>query len=229
MATKVTTLIAVLSIINSSMLYADSDIINYADDEGDERFEKQEIIRQNMDLILNGSLYEIQPETSKMVFRVDSPIGEVWASFQDFEGCFAIMLNSATHEGAVSIDINAESLDTDGVFIETMLRSESFFDVENFPSMYFTGSSFEWFNDRHAVLKGYMTIKNVTRQVAFYVELVNTNVENRYSDRITVKATTTIRRSEFGIYTLLPAVSDNVNLFMSIDALKKGTAISMID
>ena len=229
MATKLTTLIAVLGIINSSMLYADSDIINYADDEGDERFEKQEIIRQNMDLILNGSLYEIQPETSKMVFRVDSPIGEVWASFQDFEGCFAIMLNSATHEGAVSIDINAESLDTDGVFIETMLRSESFFDVENFPSMYFTGSSFEWFNDRHAVLKGYMTIKNVTRQVAFYVELVNTNVENRYSERITVKATTTIRRSEFGIYTLLPAVSDNVNLFMSIDALKKGTAISMID
>ena len=229
MATKLTTLIAVLGIINSSMLYADSDIINYADDEGDERFEKQEIIRQNMDLILNGSLYEIQPETSKMVFRVDSPIGEVWASFQDFEGCFAIMLNSATHEGAVSIDINAESLDTDGVFIETMLRSESFFDVENFPSMYFTGSSFEWFNDRHAVLKGYMTIKNVTRQVAFYVELVNTNVENRYSERITVKATTTIRRSEFGIYTLLPAVSDNVNLFMSIEALKKDTAISMID
>ncbi len=229
MTTKLTTLIAVLGIINSSMLYADSDIINYADDEGDERFEKQEIIRQNMDLILNGSLYEIQPETSKMVFRVDSPIGEVWASFQDFEGCFAIMLNSATHEGAVSIDINAESLDTDGVFIEAMLRSESFFDVENFPSMYFTGSSFEWFNDRHAVLKGYMTIKNVTRQVAFYVELVNTNVENRYSERITVKATTTIRRSEFGIYTLLPAVSDNVNLFMSIDALKKGTAISMID
>ena len=80
-----------------------------------------------------------------------------------------------------------------------------------------------------AVLKGYMTIKNVTRQVAFYVELVDANVENRYSERITVKTTTTIRRSEFGMHTLLPAVSDNVNLFMSIDALKKGTAISMID
>ena len=229
MDTKLTTLIAVLSIISSSMVHADSDIINYEDDEGGGRIEEQEIITQNMDLILNESLYEIQPQTSKMVFRVDSPIGEVWASFQDFEGCFAIMLNSATHEGTVSIDINAESLDADGVFIETMLRSESFFDVENFPSMYFTGSSLEWFNDRHAVLKGYMTIKNVTRQVAFYVELVNANVENRYSERITVKATTTIRRSEFGIYTLLPAVSDNVNLFMSIDALKKGTAISMID
>ena len=229
MDTKLTTLLAVLGIISSSMVNADSDIIRFANDEAGERIEKQEILTQNMDLILNEYLYEIQPQTSKMLFRVDSPIGEVWASFQDFEGFFAIMLNSAAQDDPTSININAESLDTDGVFIEAMLRSESFFDVENFPSMHFTGSSFEWFSDRHAVLKGYMTIKNVTRPVAFYVELVNVNVENRYSERITVKATTTIRRSEFGIYTLLPAVSDNVNLFMSIDALKKGTAISMID
>ena len=229
MNTRLTILIAVLIIISSSMVYADSNSTSYADNERGERIEKQESIVQNMDLILNEYLYEIQPKTSKMAFRVDSPIGEVWASFQDFEGSFAIMLNSAVHKGPVSIDINAESLDTDGVFIETMLRSESFFDVENFPSMYFTGSSCEWFNDRHAVLKGYMTIKNVTRQVALYVELVNVNVENKHSERITVKATTTIRRSEFGIHTLLPAVSDNVNLFMSIDALKKDTAISMID
>ena len=229
MDTKLTTLLAVLGIISSSMVNADSDIIRFANDEAGDRIEKQEILTQNMDLILNEYLYEIQPQTSKMLFRVDSPIGEVWASFQDFEGFFAIMLNSAAQDDPTSININAESLDTDGVFIEAMLRSESFFDVENFPSMHFTGSSFEWFSDRHAVLKGYMTIKNVTRPVAFYVELVNVNVENRYSERITVKATTTIRRSEFGIYTLLPAVSDNVNLFMSIDALKKGTAISMID
>ena len=229
MGTKLAALIAVLSIIGSSMVNAESDINNCADDRGGERIEKQALIKQNMDLILNEYFYEIQPQTSKMLFRVDSPIGEVWANFQDFEGCFSIMLNSAVHDKPVSININAESLDTDGVFIATMLRSESFFDVENFPSIHFTGSSFEWFNDRHAILKGYMTIKNVTRQVAFYVELVNTDVENKFSDRITIKATTTIRRSEFGIHTLLPAISDNVNLFMSIDALKKGTLISMLD
>ncbi len=229
MDTRLTTLITVLSIISSSIVQADSNIISYADNESSERIEKQESIAQNMDLLLNEYFYEIQPQTSTMAFRVDSPIGEVWASFEDFEGCFAIMLNSVVHDDPASININTESLDTDGVFIETMLRGESFFDVENFPSMRFTGSSFEWFNDSHAVLKGYMTIKNVTRQVAFYVELVNANVENKYSERITVKASTTIRRSEFGIYTLLPAVSDNVNLFMSIDALKKDTTISMID
>ncbi len=226
---KLTTLLALLAIISSGAVKADLDIIAYADDRGDELKENKALVVQSMDMILNENLYEIQPQTSKMEFRVDSPVGEVWASFQDFEGSFAIMLHGAVHEDPVSININTESLDADGVFIGGMLRGESFFDVENFPSMHFTSSSFEWYNNRHAVLKGYMTIKNVTRQVAFYVKLVNANAENSYPERITVKATTTIRRSEFGIYTLIPAVSDDVNLFMSIDALKKNISISMIN
>ena len=224
---RLTTLLALLSIISSGAVNADPDILAYADDKGDKLKEKQALVVQNRDLPLDKNLYEIQPQTSTMEFRVDSPIGEIWARFQGFEGSFAI-LNNTAHETPASININTESLDTDGTFIGMMLKGESFFDVENFPSIHFVGSSLEWFNDRHAILKGYMTIKDVTRQVAFYVELVDSDAENKYSERITVKASTTIKRSEFGMYTLLPVFSDNVNLFMSIDALKKNTAISMI-
>ena len=174
---------------------------------------------------LNENYYEIEPQSSRMEFRVDSPVGDVWASFQDFEGSF-LMLNSGIHDALASININADSLDTSAGLIGMMLKSERFFDVENFPSMSFIGSSFEWYGDRRAVLKGYMTIKDVTRQVAFYVELVNA-AEQGYSDRIIVKASTTIKRSEFGIKGLLPVVSDNVNLFMSIEARKKVTSVSM--
>jgi polyisoprenoid-binding protein YceI len=172
---------------------------------------------------VNEHLYDIQPETSKMEFRVDSPIGEIWASFEGFKGDFA-MPDSGVHSDPAVVDVNTDSLDTNAAFIGMLLRSESFFDVDNFPRIHFVGSSFEWFNDRQAVLKGYMTIQNMTKQVAFYVEIVNLDVENKYSNRITMKATTTIRRSEFGIHTLLPIVSDNVNLYMSIDAVKRNTS-----
>jgi polyisoprenoid-binding protein YceI len=185
----------------------------------------REHLMQGTDMILDGDVYEIQQETSKMEFRVDSPIGDIWASFHDFGGRFMMFGNGRDHALA-SIDINAESLDTDGGLIGTMLKSENFFDVENFPSMHFVGSSFEWYSARRAVLKGHMTIKNVTRQVAFYVELVDPDDDNGYSNSITVVASTTIRRSAFGIDSLLPAVSDNVNLFMSIDARKKAISIS---
>ena len=226
MINKIKKLLAVLIIIICGAANADLAAIAYVDYEGVINDVEQGHVMASMDVTLNENIYEIQQETSKMEFRVDSPIGDIWASFQDFEGRFSIM-NSGVNGDLASIDINTGSLDADGGLIGMMLKSESFFDVENFPSMHFVGSSFEWYNDMHAVLKGYMTIKNVTRQVAFYVELVDANVENEYSDRITVKATTTIRRSEFGIHSLLPAVSDDVNLFMSIDALKKNTSISM--
>lgn len=173
--------------------------------------------------MLDMHLYDIQQETSKMQFRVDSPIGEVWASFRDFKGGFAL-LDSRKYSDPAIVDVNTESLDTEGAFIGMLLKSESFFDVDNFPRIRFVGSSLEWFNATHAVLKGHMTIQNVTKPIAFYVELVNADAENKYSDRITMKASTTIRRSEFGIHTLLPVVSDNVNLYMSVDALKRNTS-----
>lgn len=219
MFNKMKTLFAVLIIIICGAANADyEEVVNEVE---------QGHAMSGKDMILNGNVYEIQPENSKMEFRVDSPIGDIWASFNDFEGRF-LMLSGGRDHALASIDINAESLDTDGGVIGAMLKSESFFDVESFPSMHFVGSSFEWYSAKRAVLKGHMTIKNISRQVAFYVELVDTDVDfdDRYSDRITVTASTTIRRSEFGIDRLLPAVSDNVNLFMRIDARKK-EAVSM--
>lgn len=182
------------------------------------------VVNAELAIVNNGHSYEIQKNTSKIEFRVDSPVGEVRASFPDFKGNFAI-LNGGVHNNSAVVDINADSLDTEVGFIGMMLKGESFFDVENFPSIRFVGSSFEWYSETHAVLKGEMTIQNVTRQVAFYVELVDADVENKYSERITVKATTTIRRSEFGLYTLLSVVSDDVNLSMSIDAIKQESAV----
>jgi polyisoprenoid-binding protein YceI len=135
------------------------------------------------------------------------------------------MFDSGPRHKLASIDINADSLDADAGFIGMMLRSERFFDVEKFPSMRFVGSSIKWYHDKRAVLRGYLTIKGVTREVAFYVEVVD--LDHISSDRITVTASTTIKRSEFGIDTLLPAVSDNVNLLMSIDAARKLASVSM--
>lgn len=181
----------------------------------------------NTTLVLNNGIYEIQPNTSTIQFRVDSPVGEVWGSFYDFEGSFTMINNGASNQSAI-VDIKTKSLHVDNILIKTILKSESFFNIEKHPSMHFIGDSFEWFNGNNAVLKGKMTINKVTRPVAFYVELVKPDNTNPHSERIIVKATTTIKRSEFGIHTLIPAVSDNVNLFMAIEAMKQNTTVSMM-
>jgi len=75
-------------------------------------------------------------------------------------------------------------------------------------------------------LKAYLRIKNLTREVAFYVKLSQS--EEDCGDCITMEASTTIRRSEFGIYSMLPFVSDKENLCMNIEALKKAAAVAMM-
>lgn len=226
MFAKSGTLVLLITMIGSTAVNADPMVVvKTAYAEGGKRHIEHGA--KNLSMALKQSSYEIQQDTSKIEFRVDSPVGEVRVSFQDFKGRFAL-LDSGANDSPAEVDINADSLDADAGFIAMLLRSESFFDVENFPSMRFVGTSFEWFSKTRAVLKGDMTIQNVTLPVAFYVELVDANVEDQYSQRITVKATTTIKRSRFGIYTLLPVVSDDVNLYLSIDALKQDVLLSML-
>jgi polyisoprenoid-binding protein YceI len=196
MVTKFRTLFLLLAVINSTAAYACSDD---SDDLVHEVYQQNAI---DMSAVLQESLYEIQRNTSKIEFRVDSPVGDVWVSFEDFEGSFVIPKNSLECKLA-TVDINTESMDTDAGFIGMLLKSESFFDVENFPSIRFVGNSLEWFNPSQAVLKGDMTIQNTTRPVAFYIDLVDAGSKENPQERITVKASTTIKRSEFGIYTML--------------------------
>jgi polyisoprenoid-binding protein YceI len=62
----------------------------------------------------------------------------------------------------------------------------------------------------------------VTKTVAFYVDLAKVKTEQG-EEVITVKATTTIQRSEFNMHTLSPMVDDRVSLCMTIDAYKYKT------
>ena len=218
MFSKLTALILTALMINSTAVFSDNRGTTFID--------THERKVTNTSMMLQESLYEIQQHTSKIEFRVDSPVGDIWVSFDDFYGRFA-MIRKGVHHDPVTVDIQTDSLDTDASFIGMLLKGESFLDVEKFPSMRFVGSSLEWYSDTRAILKGQMTLHDVTQPVAFYVELADAD-ERGLPERVTVKATTTIKRSEFGIHTLLPIVGDDVNLYLSIDGVKVDQAASMV-
>jgi polyisoprenoid-binding protein YceI len=101
-----------------------------------------------------------------------------------------------------------------------MLKGKKFFDVNNFPEILFVSTGFRWVSQTEAVLQGRLTMHGVTKDVGFHVELIEQPGENQKEQRILVKATTLIRRSEFGLTALSPMVSDAVNLCMTVDAVK---------
>jgi len=168
----------------------------------------------------DGHLYRIDPTTSKVGFCVNSPVGLVEGEFKDFTGGLTFLQENISKDEQALVMVNTASLETKGAFIESMLKGKKFFDVDNYPEMLFVSTDFQWLSKTEAVLIGDLTMHGVTRRVGFHVQLVKQDVENSQEQRILVKATTLIRRSEFGLNALSPMVSDAVNLCMSVDAVR---------
>ncbi|RKZ65124.1 MAG: hypothetical protein DRQ44_08480 [Gammaproteobacteria bacterium] len=167
-----------------------------------------------------GNLYRIKPDSSTMGFCVNSPLGVIKAEFHDFKGGLA--LKESKKQGSVMVNIAVDSLQVDSFIVGAMLKGESFFDSEQFPDIVFVSTGFEWISAQKAVFKGDLTMHGVTKTVAFYVDLSKVKTVQG-EEVITVKATTSIQRSEFNMYTLTPMVDDRVSLCMTIDAYKYKT------
>jgi polyisoprenoid-binding protein YceI len=167
-----------------------------------------------------GRLYRIEASSSKVGFCVNSQFKRVEGVFGEFQGGMALSKEGAGKAQTLVV-IKAASLDTDGALIESMIKSERFFDVENYPEILFVSTGFEWTGNTTARLMGNLTLHGVTKPVIFNVTL--TDIKDKTAgegEQILVKATTKVSRAEFGMDTLSSLVDDNVQLCMSVKARK---------
>ena len=170
----------------------------------------------------NGHLFRIQPSSSQVGFCVDSKLSRITGNFRDFQGGMSLDPGSnASGNGQTMVLIKADSLYTEGAIINSLLKSEKFFDVENHPELLFVSNGFEWTGPDTAVLRGDLTMRGITKPVIFKVTLEASDTRQPgKAQKILVKATTTINRVDFGIEGLSSVVDSNVQLCMSVEALK---------
>jgi polyisoprenoid-binding protein YceI len=167
-----------------------------------------------------GRLYRIDASSSKVGFCVNSQFRRVEGDFKEFQGGMTLSKDGAG-QAQTLVAIKTASLDTDGALIESMIKSERFFDVESYPEILFVSTGFEWTGSTTAVLRGNLTLHGVTKPVTFNVTLSDIkDTSTGAGDRILVKATTRVSRAEFGMDTLSSVVDDNVQLCMSVEARK---------
>lgn len=176
-------------------------------------------IAQMLSAADNGMLYRINQETSKAGFCVQGPTGLVRANFKRFNGAVALLDNRADNIKTL-IAMDVDSLESDTFLVASMLKGDAFLDAETFPKIFFVGKSVEWINSRKAVLKGELTMHGQTREVAFYVELTVPRQKSYAMESISIKASTTISRTQFGLGALVGVVDDKVTLCMEFEAVR---------
>jgi polyisoprenoid-binding protein YceI len=168
----------------------------------------------------NGHMYRVQTSTSQIRFCVDSKIKNVEGSFKDVRGGIALNQKQTDGEQAVIV-INTKSLETGSSLVKNVIEGEDFFDIEKYPEILFVSTGVEWTSPTKAVLKGKLTLHGVTKSVHFDVELTGVkgkSVDNE--ENILVRATTTIKRSDYGMGNFSGVVNDSVKLCMSVKAKK---------
>jgi polyisoprenoid-binding protein YceI len=132
-----------------------------------------------------------------------------------------IMLDRAAKTGSVDISISTASIDTGLEKWDEHMRSEDFFNAAKFPSITFKSDKVVFNGDKPASIPGQFTLLGVTKPVTLTVGHFNCGPHPINKKEVCgADASTTIKRSEFGMTKYLPGIGDEVKLVINVEAFK---------
>jgi polyisoprenoid-binding protein YceI len=119
----------------------------------------------------------------------------------------------------VNATINIADIHTGIPELDKHLKSPLFFDVAKFPTATFVSDKVDLTSKTTAQVHGTLTLHGISKPVTLDVKF-NKAGKNPIQDRMTVgfSGNTTIKRSDFGISTLLPDLSDEVKIHIEVEA-----------
>lgn len=122
-------------------------------------------------------------------------------------------------DSKLEVSIDVAKLATGHAELDKHLKDKLFFDVEHYPVATFISNKIVMNGKTKAKVTGNLTLHGVTKPVTLDVTLNKEGV-SLITDRMTLgfSATTTIKRSDFGIKTGLPGVEDDVKLNIEVEA-----------
>lgn len=126
-------------------------------------------------------------------------------------------------KSSVTVTIGVDSIDTGVEARDTVLKSASFFDVDNYPTATFVSTKVEKSGNGLKVT-GNLDLHGVTKSVVLEVEGPAGPVTGMdHKPHAGFSAETTISRAEFGIAPSFPStiVGDNVKLTMDLEVVEQ--------
>ncbi|WP_293302252.1 YceI family protein [Pedobacter sp. UBA4863] len=146
-----------------------------------------------------------------------SGISFVDGSFKKFNGEFTAAKADLT-DANISFTVDVASINTSVDMRDNHLKSADFFDAAKYPTMTFESTSLKKSKGNTYVLKGNLTIKDVTKPVTFAVVYGGTVKDQQGNNKMGFLATTTINRLDYNVsYDPTGAgIAKNVNITLNL-------------
>ena len=142
--------------------------------------------------------YAIDVSHTRLGFAVrHMAVSKVRGEFKDFSGTLELAENPA--DSKINVTIQAVSVDTHDENRDNHLRTNDFFDAENFPVWTFTSTAIRPRSADEWDVDGDLTIRGVTKQVTLDATLEGVVNDPYGLHRVGFSATTSIVRDDFGV------------------------------
>ena len=157
-----------------------------------------------------AATYKVDPGHTQVLFTLNHQ------GFTEYTGQFTqptgtLVLDPAHLDQAkVEVSFPIDKVSTTVPALDTHLKSADFFDAAKFPEGKFVSTSVT-VNGTNATIAGNLTLHGVTKPVTLQARFYGAG-KARDKAEVGFQATTTVKRSAWGLNYALPAVSDEVRL-----------------
>jgi polyisoprenoid-binding protein YceI len=172
--------------------------------------------------------YTLDPAHSTIGFVArHAMITKVRGAFDEFDGRAHLDADDPSRSSA-TLTINAASIDTRNADRDAHLRSNDFFDMEQYPEITFASTTVEPLGDSRYRVDGDLTIKDVTKPVTVEFEHTGSVTDPFGNFRVGFEGSLVVNRKDWGVNwnAMLEAggvmVSEKVTLEFDISAIKQG-------
>jgi polyisoprenoid-binding protein YceI len=174
--------------------------------------------------------YKIDVDHSDIMFKVKHlMISTVSGIFKKFDA--TLELDEENFENAqVTFEADTDSVDTKNEQRDAHLKSDDFFNAEQFPEMTFKSTKVERVAHNEFKLHGDLTIRDITKPIVLDVEYHGQTKDPWGNQRMGFEANGKINRKEFGLKWSAVTeagglvVADDVKLHLNVEMVKQQAA-----
>jgi len=142
------------------------------------------------------------------------------AKFNTTKGTITLDLKKKT--GSVDVTIDVASVNSGVPKLDEHLKSKDFFEADKYPSITFKSSAFRFDGDALSEVAGDLTVHGVTKPITLKVtSFVCKEHPMKKVPACGANAVASLKRSDFGVGAYAPAISDEINLRIQVEAHKQ--------
>jgi polyisoprenoid-binding protein YceI len=132
-----------------------------------------------------------------------------------------IVLDRVAKTGSIDITVDTASISTGDPKLEQHLRGDDFFNTGKFPTMVFRAKSLRFSGDAPVAAEGELTLLGVTKPLTLNITRLKCGQHPVVKAEVCgAEITGTLKRSEWGMKAYVPAIGDEVELRIQVEAAK---------